>query len=120
MAENQALFFQLALGLQSAAWMMLGKVANPATGKVEMNLEGVKMNIDLLLMLQVKTEGNLTKEEEEFLANAIQQLQVNYVEEVKKAGSAPKSGEGEDKEEKKKKEEKKDKKNKKDKKDSSD
>ena len=116
MAENQALFFQLALGLQSAAWMMLGKVANPATGKVEMNLEGVKMNIDLLLMLQVKTEGNLTKEEEEFLANAIQQLQVNYVEEVKKAGSAPKSAEGEEKEEKeeKKKKEKKDKKDKKD------
>ena len=116
MAENQALFFQLALGLQSAAWMMLVKVANPATGKVEMNLEGVKMNIDLLLMLQVKTEGNLTKEEEEFLANAIQQLQVNYVEEVKKAGSAPKSAEGEEKEEKeeKKKKEKKDKKDKKD------
>ncbi len=85
MAENQVLFFQLVLGLQSAAWMMLGKVANPMTGKVEKNLEGAKLNIDLLLMLQEKTKGNLTGDEEEFLANAIQQLQVNYVDEVKKS-----------------------------------
>lgn len=101
MAENQVLFFQLVLGLQSAAWMMLGKVANPLTGKVERNIEGAKLNIDLLLMLQEKTKGNLTGEEEEFLANAIQQLQLNYVDEVKKAESAPEGSTGEEKKDKK-------------------
>ncbi len=82
--ENfDAIFMQLIIGLQSSTWMLLGKVANPITGKIEKNLEAAKGTIDMLMMLQAKTKGNLTKVEEDYLSNTINQLQLNYVEESK-------------------------------------
>lgn len=79
--EKEAIFMQLIMGLQSSAWMLLGKVANPVTGKVEKNFEAAKATIDTLIMLKEKTKGNLTKVEEDYLNNTISQLQLNYVEE---------------------------------------
>lgn len=79
-----SMFMQLIIGLQSSAMMLLGKVANPITGKVEKNLEAAKATIDTLLMLKEKTKGNLTKVEEDYLGNTINQLQINYVEEKDK------------------------------------
>ncbi|MDP2907339.1 MAG: DUF1844 domain-containing protein [Nanoarchaeota archaeon] len=81
--EFDAIFMQLIIGLQSSVWMLLGKVANPITGKVEKNLESARGTIDMLMMLQVKTKGNLTKLEEDYLSNTVNQLQLNYVEESK-------------------------------------
>lgn len=82
--EKEAIFMQLIMGLQSSAWMLLGKVANPVTGKVEKNIEAAKATIDTLIMLKEKTKGNLTKVEEEYITNTINQLQLNYVEEKNK------------------------------------
>ncbi len=82
--KNEAMFMQLIMGLQSSAWMLLGKVANPVTGKVEKNLEAAKATIDTLMMIKEKTKGNLTKVEEDYLNNTINQLQLNYVEEKDK------------------------------------
>jgi len=82
--EKEAMFMQLVMGLQSSVWMLLGKVANPSTGKMEKNLEAAKTTIDTLIMLQEKTKGNLTKVEEDYLNNTISQLQLNYVEETNK------------------------------------
>ena len=79
------LFYQLVMGLHGSAWMALGKVANPVTGGVERNLEAAKATIDTLAMLKVKTQGNLSKEEEGYLSNILQQLQLNYVDEVDKS-----------------------------------
>lgn len=76
-------FIQLVMGLHGSAWMMLGKVANPMTGKMDKSLDGAKATIDTLMMLKRKTKGNLAKEESDFLSNTIQQLQINYVEESK-------------------------------------
>lgn len=77
-------FVQLVIGLQGSAWIMLGKMANPMTGKIEKNLEGAKATIDTLLMLKEKTKNNLSKEEENLLSSAINDLQLNYVDEVEK------------------------------------
>lgn len=97
----EAQFLQLILGLQGTAWMLLGKVANPMTGTIEKNLEAAKATIDTLIMLKEKTKGNLTKIEEELLNGALQQLQVNYVEEAKKPDAREEKGkektEGKDK-----------------------
>lgn len=81
---NDILFMQLLLGLQSSAWMLLGKVANPVTGKGERNLEAAKATIDTLLMLKDRTKDNLSKNEEDLLSNILQQLQLNYIDEVSK------------------------------------
>ena len=80
----QLQFIQFVLGLQQGAWMSLGKIQNPLTGKIEKNLNHVMAIIDTLLMIKEKTKGNLSKEELHLLDNTLSQLQINYVEEVKK------------------------------------
>lgn len=79
--EYESMFMQLIMGLQGSAWMLLGKIANPLTGKIEKNLEAAKATIDTLMMLREKTKGNLTKLEEDYINNTITQLQLNYAEE---------------------------------------
>jgi len=83
--KNEAMFMQLIMGLQSSAMMLLGKVANPVTGKVEKNIEAAKATIDTLMMMKEKTKGNLSKVEEDYLNNTLNQLQLNYVEGKDKA-----------------------------------
>ncbi|MFP4423801.1 MAG: DUF1844 domain-containing protein [Candidatus Woesearchaeota archaeon] len=78
---KEDMFTQLILGLQSSAFMLMGKVANPATGQTYKNLEEAKRTIDILLMLQEKTRGNLTETEEKNLSSIISQLQLNYSQE---------------------------------------
>ena len=82
MSEQE--FLQLIMGLESSGWMTLGKIANPLTGETEKNLQAAHGIINALLMLKEKTKGNLTKSEESLLNSAIQNLQLNYIEESKK------------------------------------
>ena len=88
--KNEAMFMQLVMGLQSSAMMLLGKVANPITGKIEKNLEAAKATIDTLMMLKEKTKGNLTDVEKEYIDNTTSQLQLNYVEELNKEKNSEK------------------------------
>jgi len=71
------------------AWMALGKIANPTTGKVERELPVARAMIDLLVELEGRTEGNRTETETRILQGAITELRLNYVEEVKKPEPAP-------------------------------
>src|SRR4030065_204336 len=50
--------------LSSSAFVGLGAIPDPNTGKVEKNLPLVKQTIDLLGLLRDKTRNNLTQEEE--------------------------------------------------------
>lgn len=65
-------------------WQSMGKVKNPVTGKIEKNLELCKQVIDIMEMLKEKTKGNLTPDEERLLTGVIAELQLNYVDELKK------------------------------------
>lgn len=89
MSEHE--FMQLVIGLQGSCWMLLGKMANPVTGKQERDLDAAKSVIDTLLMLKEKTRGNLSKEEQSVLDLALQQLQLNYVDELSKPDSPEKA-----------------------------
>ena len=86
---HEAQFMQLIMSLQGSAWMMLGKTMNPMTGKIDKNLEAAKSAIDTLVMLKAKTKGNLSKTEDDFLSNTLQQLQINFVEESKAEKEKP-------------------------------
>ena len=79
-------FYQLVLSLQAQAWQSLGKVASPLTGKIERSMEQAKFAIDMLEMLQRKTEGNLVEEETQMLKHSLYELRLNYVDEIKKEG----------------------------------
>ena len=69
---------------QQIAMMLLGKVVNPVTNKNEVNLEHAKYTIDMLDMLSIKTNGNLSEYETKFLNEVIRELKLNYVELVEK------------------------------------
>ena len=70
---------------QNAA-LFLGQIPNPRTGEGEVNLELAKLFIDQLAMIQEKTRGNLTNEEETVLRNAVSNLQMAFVEVARTQG----------------------------------
>lgn len=72
-------FLELVLIFQQAAWQGLGKVQNQASGETEPNLPQASHAIDMLAMLQNKTDGNLNDTEQKLLANALTQLRLNFV-----------------------------------------
>lgn len=87
-----ALFLQLLLGLQQSGMMALGKLMNPMTRKLEVQMDGARDIIDTLAALEARTRGNLEPDEERVLRQVLAELRMNYVETVKKGGAAPESG----------------------------
>jgi hypothetical protein len=72
--------FVVSLGTQ--AFMHLGDIPNPMNQKREKDLPAAKHLIDLLGMLQAKTKGNLTGEEERLLQQLLFDLRLRYVRET--------------------------------------
>ncbi len=96
-------FVSLVFSLQQAAMAQLGKIANPATGKMEKNLIQAKATIDMLEMLKEKSKGNLTDTEQKIMLNTLDNLYLNYADEVEKpatteATEKPATTEGTEKE----------------------
>ncbi len=80
----ESYFVQLVLSFHAAAWQQMGKVASIMTGKIERDLNMAKHSIDMLGMLEEKTKGNLTEDEEKYLKHALYELRMNYLDEMKK------------------------------------
>ncbi len=72
-------FYTFVLSLGSSAFVHLGDAPHPETQKVEPDLLLAKQTIDILAMLQEKTRGNLTPDEERFLANLLSDLRLRFV-----------------------------------------
>jgi hypothetical protein len=71
---------------QNAAFM-LGQIPHPQTGKAEANLDMAQLLIDQLVMIQEKTKDNLNSDESRILAGTISNLQMAFVEAVRKEPS---------------------------------
>jgi hypothetical protein len=73
-------FYTFVLSLGSAAFVHLGDAPHPETGKpAEPDLLVAKQSIDILAMLQDKTQGNLTEEEARFLDTLLTDLRLRFV-----------------------------------------
>ena len=72
--------FLISLGTQ--AFMHLGDIPNPLTQQREKELPAAKQMIDLLGILQTKTQGNLSAEEERLLQQLLLDLRLRYVRET--------------------------------------
>ena len=59
--------------------MFLGQIPDPITQQRRVDLAQAKHSIDILMMLQEKTQGNLTTEEARLLEEIVPQLQMAYV-----------------------------------------
>jgi len=87
--KNEVMFLQMVLSLQTAAWIHLGKIPDHTSGKFERDMYLASAEIDMLMMLKEKTKGNLSDVEKNTLNQIVQQLQVNYLNELEKDKKAP-------------------------------
>jgi hypothetical protein len=85
-AQNTALFVECVTMYAHQAMIAMGKVVNPITKKAERNLDAARLFIDMLEMLEAKTKGNLSREEERLLQSSLGSLRLTYVEEAQSAG----------------------------------
>lgn len=77
--QFQASFSVLVMSIASSAAVSLGLTENPQTGKKEPEKAMAKFNIDLLLMLQDKTQGRLTDDEKKLIQAVVTDLQMKFV-----------------------------------------
>jgi|ERR1700736_1708917 hypothetical protein len=76
-------FATFVLSLSHSALMHLGEAPNPETGTLEKNLPLARQTIDLIAMLEEKTKGNLSGDEERLLGQILFDLRMRFVETTK-------------------------------------
>ncbi len=72
-------FTMLVNMLVTNAMVFLGQMPAPGSQQYLRNLPQAQHMIDLLMVLREKTQGNLTREEEQMLQDLLPQLQMAYV-----------------------------------------
>ena len=77
-------FSAFVISLSTQALMNLGEIANPMSGKVEIDVPVAKQMIDILGMLKDKTRNNLNASEDRLMEDILFDLRMKYVEAVKK------------------------------------
>jgi hypothetical protein len=83
-----ALFAQMILQQSNLAMMLMGKTPHPESGQTFRDMEGAKLFIDQLEMLETKTKGNLSKDESDLLKQSLMALRMAFVECVNSAPAA--------------------------------
>jgi hypothetical protein len=78
-------FVSFVLSLGSTALIHLGEAPDPMTGELRKELPLAAETIDLLTLLQEKTRGNLSPEEDRFLGALLYDLRLRYIEAAKSA-----------------------------------
>jgi hypothetical protein len=79
-------FEHLIMSLVSSAMYQLGMAARPGEIAPPPDLHAAQETIDILGLLQQKTKGNLTREEDELLTGSLQELRLAFVEMARRAG----------------------------------
>jgi len=72
-------FINYLANLVETGRLYLEGIPNPETEEVVINLPLVKHIIDTIEMLEVKTKGNLTAPEANFLSNTLYELRMGYI-----------------------------------------
>ena len=75
-------FSTFIFSLSSSAFLHFGEIPEPSSGTKKKNLPMAKHTIDILGMLEEKTKGNLTPDEEQLLKNILYDLRMRYVKET--------------------------------------
>jgi len=76
---ERTMFNEFLMGIASSAFIYLGLVEHPATGRRQVDMTAAKESIDMLVMLREKTKGNLTHGEEKFFDDLLSDLKMQYV-----------------------------------------
>jgi len=76
-------FSTFVLSLATQALCSLGLAEHPETGKCQIDMNLARQFIDILGMLQTKTSGNLTPDEDRLLSTLLFDLRLKYVDACK-------------------------------------
>ncbi len=85
MDKNDQLFIQLIYIFQASGLQALGKIKNPITDKIEINIEQARQSIEMLEMIKNKTKNNLSDNESRLIESALSELRLNFVDVAKKS-----------------------------------
>jgi hypothetical protein len=77
--DDPASFLSLIMSLASNAAASLGMMPHPVTGETGVDLQTAKHWVDVLGMLEEKTQGNLDEQEAQMLENLLADLRMQYV-----------------------------------------
>lgn len=77
-----AIFADMVIQLGNTALIFLGQIPNPETGERMFEIEAAKSLIDQLEMLEAKTKGNLSKDEQQLLAQTLSAVRLSFVEAI--------------------------------------
>jgi hypothetical protein len=80
-----AVFATMVMQLTNMAAMFMGKIPNPETKQPTVDLDAAQMFIDQLEMLEIKTRGNLSQEEQVVLKQGLTMVRMAFVEAVEAA-----------------------------------
>ncbi|MFQ5458239.1 MAG: DUF1844 domain-containing protein, partial [Myxococcota bacterium] len=72
-------FATFIFSLSSSALVQLGEIPDPFTKKTEKNLMAAQQTIDLLGLLEQKTAGNRTEEENKALEAVLYDLRMRFL-----------------------------------------
>jgi hypothetical protein len=79
-AMTSALFASLVMQQTRMALLLLGRVPDSESGKPRRDLDGARLFIDQLEMLETKTRGNLDAHEKSLLQQSLMELRLAFVE----------------------------------------
>ena len=88
LTRHDQVLLGLVFNLQAGAMAQLGKIQNPVTGEMEKDLNQARATIDVLEMLKVKCRTDTPEDILKMLDGAVMDLQLNYMDEMKKAAAA--------------------------------
>lgn len=83
-AADAVRFMQMVAMFQMAAMQAMGKLVNPVTSEVERDLDQARASIEMLEMLQRRTEGNRGEDETKMLEKVLFELRMNFVDESRR------------------------------------
>jgi hypothetical protein len=76
-------FTSYTLSYYTQGLVLLGEVPNPYTNKKEEDMEGARHMIDILSMLEEKTKGNLSTQEQQLLESVLYELRMKFMSKTK-------------------------------------
>ncbi|MBC8001775.1 MAG: DUF1844 domain-containing protein [Opitutaceae bacterium] len=77
-----ALFASMVMQQSQMAFMLLGQAPHPDSGEVIRDVEGAKMFIDQLEVIEFKTRGNLSADEASLLKQSLSALRMAFVQAI--------------------------------------
>lgn len=88
MTRHDQVLLGLVFSLQAGAMQQMGKIQNPMTGEIEKDLQAARSSIDVLEMLKAKCRTDTPADILRLLDSAVMDLQLNYMDELKKEHKA--------------------------------